>query len=262
MSDGTKITWATTTWNPVSGCSPISDGCEHCYARAMAKRLQAMGTKGYERGFEPTFHLDRVLDPLHWTKKPRTVFVSSMGDFFHVEISDDQRMAAFVMMRRAIEIGNRLTFILLTKRPVLARIFLDEVPGWPDHRVFRNFWLGVTAENQEWLEHRAELLLDTPAAHRFVSVEPMLERVHALPYLGEGKVEWVICGGESGPRARPMKVDWARDLLQQCDVAGVPFHLKQYSGSVPQHTPELDGHRYTAMPPFDVAGHPMPGGTF
>jgi protein gp37 len=244
----TKITWATTSWNPVTGCTPISPGCKNCYARAMAKRLQGLGRKGYEKGFEPTFHADKLMDPLHWKKKPRTVFVCSMGDFFNVEIDDHFKMATMAVMRKAIEIGNRLTFILLTKRPVLAHRFLETVPGWPDAQIFRHFWLGVTAETQEWWDHRVPLLLETPAQHRFVSIEPMLERVavekhaHAL--------DWVIVGGESGPGARPMEEDWARDVMQQCDVADVPFHLKQYAGYRPEKCPELDGRRYTAMPPF------------
>jgi len=241
----TKITWATDSWNPVSGCSPISDGCLNCYAALMAKRLQAAGVGGYERGFEPTLHEDKLTMPLRW-RKPRTIFVCSMGDLFYDGVEDGWRHAVFNFIRRSREVGNKHTFLILTKRPAAMGNFLADLVGWPEK--YPHVWLGVTAERQAEWDWRVRELLSIDAAHWFVSIEPMLERIAVEKHVHA--LDWVIVGGESGPGARPMEVDWARDVMQQCDVVDVPFHLKQYWGFRPEKCPELDGSRYTAMPPF------------
>jgi protein gp37 len=243
----TKITWATTSWNPVTGCTPISPGCENCYAQRMAKRLQGMGQKGYEDGFRITLHEDRLEQPLRW-KKPRTIFVCSMGDLFHKDVPFAWIESVFYKIMLAANTNNH-TFLILTKRPRRMRDFFEhtEARHWTPN-LHENVWLGVTAENQARWDDRVAVLLSIPAAHRFVSIEPMLEQVAVEKHVHA--LDWVIVGGESGPGARPIRRDWARDVLQQCDVADVPFHLKQYSGFRPEKCPELDGRRYTAMPPF------------
>ena len=244
MSDRTKISWATTSWNPVTGCTPISPGCENCYAAAMAKRLKAMGQKGYAEGFRITCHEERFKQPLRW-KKPRTIFVCSMGDLFHKDVPFAWIEGVFYK----IMLACHHTFIILTKRPRRMREFFEHTAArhWTPN-MHECVWLMTTAENQARWDDRVSVLLSIPAAHRGVSIEPMLERI-AIEKQAYA-LDWVIVGGESGPGARPMEEDWARDVLQQCDVADIPFHLKQYSGYRPEKNPELDGHRYTEMPPF------------
>jgi len=266
-----KIEWLASdgmpgmTWNPVTGCTPISPGCAHCYARAMARRLA--GRCGYpaDEPFRVTAHPERALDPLHW-RKPRRIFISSMGDLFHEEVPTeflDRIMAVVAMMQEH-------TFIALTKRPDrMLEYFADpsrrleihrwwctggmyraqcdhgEIPEtlWP----LPNLWLGITAEDQQRANERIPVLLQTPAAVRFVSVEPMLESVDLSPWLRS--LDWVICGCETGPQARPMEVDWVRDLRDQCQEAGVPFFLKamRVDGKVVK-LPELDGRKWNQVP--------------
>lgn len=255
----TKIEWATETWNPVTGCSPISAGCQNCYAKRMATRLR--GRYGYDLDdpFRVTVHKDRLDQPLRW-KKPRRIFVCSMGDLFH----DDAPMPFIDEILDVISATPHHTYILLTKRPENLEHklygFHDDAPcrelGGGDY--LPNLWLGVTAENQKAADERIPILLQIPAAVRFVSVEPMLERIEmddrwncprcngtgyfqTDPYIvrchgcsepledrGTGiGIDWVICGGETGPGARPMNPDWARDLRDQCTAAGVPFFFKK-----------------------------------
>jgi protein gp37 len=246
----TGISWTDETWNPISGCTPISEGCANCYAMAMAKRLQAAGKGGYENGFDITLHPDRLEQPGRW-RKPRRVFVCSMGDLFHEDIPYVDIGAVWLAAFNA----PRHTFMFLTKRPERLRDWTLAVARhkcWPVEDIWPDWmWIGVTAENQKRAYERIPILLYTPAVHRFVSVEPMLERVHALPYLGEGKIEWVICGGESGPGYRKMEEAWALGLMDQCYMAHIPFHFKQHSGPRPGYNPMLNGLEHRAMPPFE-----------
>ena len=248
------------TWNPVTGCTPISQGCAHCYAARMAKRLA--GRYGYpaDEPFRVTLHADRLQEPLRW-KKPRRVFVASMGDLFHDAVPFD-----FIdrVWSRFYDCPQH-TFLVLTKRPARMRQWLvDELHDW---RPLPNVWLGVTAENQVRADERVPVLLDTPAAVRFVSIEPLLERVDPrdLPldsktyvnaltgrqrYAGAisgfssstgTHLSWIIAGGETGPGARPMHPDWARALRDQCQNAGVPFFFKSWGdwAEVRTLTPEI-----------------------
>jgi protein gp37 len=252
----TKIEWTQETWNVVSGCTKISPGCAHCYAERMARRLA--GRCGYpERPhhFDVTLHPDKLDLPLKW-RRPRTVFVCSMSDLFHEDVPRDFIDDVFGIMRRSFlstfkdgfSTGQHHIFQVLTKRPERMAKYLEhyyalnhEYHPWP------NIWLGVTAENQRAADERIPVLLQIPAAVRFVSVEPMLGAVGLSPYLpymtdsgaldpntGAGinvevpGLDWVICGGESGPGARPMHPDWARGLRDQCQAAGVPFFFKQW----------------------------------
>jgi len=255
MANQTSIEWCDTTWNPTTGCSPISAGCERCYAARFAKRLA--GRCGYpeDNPFKVTLHPDRLDEPLKW-RKPKRVFVCSMGDLFHEDIPEMYIVDTFSIMAEAYW----HTFIVLTKRPQRMKEVLtsptvandvwlqtssgvnDEKSPWP----LPNVWFGVTAENQETADERIPILLQIPAAVRFVSCEPLLEPVsfrwahwvdsdemhrrfgrhHHLDGLRE--IDWVIVGGESGPDARPVHPNWVRDLQKQCQTVKVPFFFKQW----------------------------------
>jgi len=245
----THISWATHSWNPVTGCTPVSEGCANCYARAMAKRLQAAGNEAYRDGFAVTVHQDRLEEPLRW-RKPRRVFVVSMGDLFHGDVPTQViRHVWSVMISQA-----RHTFMVLTKRPERMLEFIATQEG-DVYRYWDHIWLGVTAENQAHADERIPILLETPAAHRFVSVEPMLSRVSLRRWFDRpNHPDWVICGGESGPRRREMHESWALDLRDQCLDYDVPFHFKQHSGPRPGWRPELFGELYRAVPPFEGEG--------
>ena len=237
----TKIEWAEESWNPVTGCSPISAGCQNCYARRMAQRLK--GRFGYPEDdpFKVTFHIDRLDQPHRW-KKPRRIFVCSMSDLFHKDVKGD-------WMWRILDSAydspsyHRHLFLFLTKRPEKMAAEMD---NWMRCKALsslpKRWWLGITAENQQTADERIPILLQIPAAKRFVSIEPMLGPIDLAgddggqPYFPfdneEGTVtsglDWVIVGGESGSRARPMHPDWVRSVRDQCQEARVPFFFKQW----------------------------------
>lgn len=234
-----KIEWTEYSWNPVSGCTPISEGCQNCYAKRMSKRLA--GRCGYpaDDPFKVTLHPDRLSEPLKW-KKPRRIFVCSMGDIFHEEVPDEFIGEIFSII---LDTEHKHTYLILTKRPKRALEWFRKHPKgifvgansfyepiyyrWP----LQNVWFGVTTENQARADERIPILLEIPAAVRFVSVEPMLEPVDLSKWIYCGDrplLNWVICGGETGPGARPMHPDWARSLRDQCQAAGVPFFFKQW----------------------------------
>ena len=248
----TKIEWATHTWNPVTGCTKISAGCKNCYAERIARRF-------YSEPFDVVkLHPDRLEEPEHW-KKPRRVFVCSMSDLFHKDVPDEFIEKVFMVMELK---ARQHTFMILTKRPVRMKEFMDG-----HHEcVQSHIWLGVTAENQELANERIPILLQAPAVNRFVSVEPMLERIDLVEtgalsiYVSGGGVgniplsrgiennglDWVICGGESGSGARPHPpyID-IRYLKDQCQSSGIPFFLKQMWG---EKMPELDGKIWDEYP--------------
>lgn len=287
----TKIEWATDTWNPITGCTPISEGCQNCYAKRMSKRLA--GRCGYDKNepFKVTLHKNRLDEPLHW-KKPSKIFVCSMGDLFHEGISDMAIEDVFATMSMC----PQHTFLLLTKRPdrvlhwfshfradfptetVRAQVWRSRWSIYKTQKHFEwplpNVWLGVTAENQQRADERIPILLQIPAAVRFVSVEPMLGPVdltqitlgsngHGLRFVHNAltgwstgyhedtrkqklsrndeysRLDWVICGGETGPGARPMHPDWVRSLRDQCQAAGTPFFFKSWGNyCAPSQMPE------------------------
>jgi len=212
-----KIEWTEQVWNPVTGCTPVSEGCENCYARRLAEgRLR--GRYGYDKynPFEVTIHWHRISEPYSW-RKPRRVFVCSMGDLFHESIITDDIHSLF----RTMLFCSKHIFMILTKRPErMKNLLMDS--SW---RVGENVWLGVSVENQKRADERIPILLQISAAVRFVSVEPMLEPIDFTSYLSE--LNWTICGGESGPVRRLFNLDWARDLRDQCKEAEVPFFMKQ-----------------------------------
>jgi len=212
----------------------VSAGCKNCYAATMAKRLQAMGSPRYQNGFELTLHHDLVSLPRRW-KKPRTVFVNSMSDLFHKDVPYDFISQIFDTM----EACPQHTFQILTKRPERLLELCDALP-WPE-----NVWMGVSVENQKYA-YRSEQLSRVPAVVRFLSVEPLIGRIEYLPLNG---IHWVIVGGESGPRARPMEEEWVLHIQKQCVREDVPFFFKQWGG-VQKHLNgrKLQGHTYDEMP--------------
>ncbi len=207
-----SIEWTESTWNPLTGCTKISPGCAHCYAERMSIRLQAMGQSNYLNGFELTPQPHMLEYPLHW-KKPRRIFVNSMSDLFHNEVTDDYIQSVFDVMRRA----HWHQFQILTKRAERL-LELDPIIDWPE-----NVWMGVSVENSKYCT-RIVSLLATKAAVKFLSVEPLLGPVAEINVQG---LDWVIVGGESGPGARPMKPDWVRQCHRSCQRAGVAFFFKQ-----------------------------------
>ena len=277
MGDKSRIEWTEATWNPTTGCDRVSPGCDHCYAMSLAPRLKAMGSKRYQRdgdpktsgpGFGLSLHSDTVGRPLRWTK-PRRIFVNSMSDLFHDQVPDRFIADVFAVMT----IAEQHTFQLLTKRHGRMRSLLTSVRFWRDVSAARNVrghdslpytgaggfeppanvWLGVSVENQQWADIRIPALLDTPAAVRWLSTEPLLGPVDLARADGDslvdGGIDWVVVGGESGRSARPMHPHWARLLRDECVGAGIPFFFKQWGGRTPKaNGRELDGRAWDEYP--------------
>ena len=229
----TKIEWTDKTWNPVTGCTKCSPGCENCYAEKMHKRLQAMGIPKYKHGFSwVCSHRGSLEEPYYW-QKPKKVFVCSMSDLFHEQ--SDLFFVEEVM--NVIYYTPRHTYQILTKRPERMKFFFKNSP----YANMDNLWLGVTVCNQAEADEKIPILLDTPAKVRFVSVEPMLEEIGLRPFIrglvtnyqNRHYLDWVICGGETGANARSMHPDWARALRDQCKSSGVPFFFKQMAKKQP-----------------------------
>lgn len=300
---GTKIEWTDETWNPVTGCTKVSPGCDNCYAEKITERFHGKGSFA-----EVKLHPDRLDHPLRW-RKPRRVFVNSMSDLFHEAIPDDYLARVFAVMA----LTPQHTYQILTKRHGRMRSLLrdechcgsghapsihlrsamawavskanpDRVPGVPDeaeHRIYfdtpwplRNVWLGVSVEDQKRADLRIPALLDSPAAVRFLSCEPLLGGVdlkaHWLrPTFPGPRISWAIIGGESGPGARPMHPDWARHLRDQCQAAGVPFFFKQWGSWAPavnldpdlreRATEQIAGQDYVCRVGKKAAGRVLDG---
>lgn len=284
MSDDSRIEWTNATWNPVVGCSKVSEGCRHCYAMKVAHRNAAMGSERYKGLTEKRSSgvewngairtVPQILDqPLRW-KRPRKIFVNSMSDLFHPDVPFEFIRDVFLVMGKA----HQHTFQILTKRPERMLEWFQWMPGYGDamrggesmttHEEILpwplpNVWLGVSVENQQTADERIPLLLQVPAAVRWLSMEPLLGPMNIQQYLyntitsftptsvsllTDGTVglngnvndmtprlNWVVVGGESGPKARPMHPDWARSLRDQCTAAGVPFFFKQWGEWKPVH---------------------------
>lgn len=218
MSNKTKIEWTEETWNPVSGCSKISPGCDNCYAAVMAKRLQGSALKGvdngYINGFAPTLHPKHLMDPL--TRKRATkFFVVSMGDLFHQGFSDAEIDEVFDVISKA----KRHVFQVLTKRADRMATY------FATRKVPANAWLGVTVENQSHGIPRIAHLRKISANVRFVSIEPLLEDLGNIDLVG---INWVVVGGESGPKGRPMREAWVVSIKDKCEALQIPFFFKQW----------------------------------
>ena len=241
------IEWTDETWNPVTGCTRVSPGCDHCYMFALYPRLKGMGVPGYETSPDVVRLLpERLRVPLSW-KTPRRVFVNSMSDVFHPHVPFDFAYEMFLVMEEAARERGHI-FQVLTKRPGRAvawwERYKDHFPGgWPG-----SVWIGTSVENQKYAP-RLTVLSRLPARIRFVSAEPLLESVDLTEWLESGVLQWVIAGGESGPKARPMQLEWAASLRDQCLQAEVPFFFKQWGGRTPKSGGrELKGVMWNQMP--------------
>jgi protein gp37 len=245
VGDNSAIEWTDATWNPITGCTKVSPGCKNCYAERLAMRLQAMGNPRYRAGFEVTLHRDQLDLPLRW-RQPRRVFVNSMSDLFHEAVPEPFIRDIFNVMVSA----GWHTFQVLTKRAGRVRRLAPTLP-WPP-----NVWQGVSVETGRYIS-RIESLLHVPAAIRFLSLEPLLG---PLPHLPLDGIDWVIVGGESGPRSRPVEVEWVRDIRDQCRDAGVPFFFKQWGGRTPKAGGRtLDGRLWDQLPAGRQRALPLSG---
>lgn len=212
----TKIEWTNRTWNPVTGCTKVSEACQNCYAETMARRLKGMGQEKYENGFKVTIHPETLEDPMHWRKG--MVFVCSMGDLFHEDVEYEYIARVFDVISHCFW----LTFQILTKRPDRMAYFFNE---YKYDRVPRNAWLGTTCESSMHYDRIAHLTSIKPATVRFISCEPLLGSLHDINLNG---IDWVITGGESGAKARPTDYHWFRSLRNRCVETGTPFFFKQW----------------------------------
>jgi protein gp37 len=287
MSDKSKIEWTDATWNPVTGCSKVSEGCRNCYAMKFAERWRGIPGHYFENGFDITLRPDKLDEPLRW-RRPRRIFVNSMSDLFHDQVPVTFIHEVFKVMAEA----NWHTFQILTKRPARMAEVMQTLRPLFEGMVFNgskvewplpNVWLGVSVENQKSADERIPLLLQTPAAVRFLSCEPLLGPVdptRIAPMDSENRegaiagdalagglwekkghaerwhqiqkgpaIDWVIVGGESGPGARPVHPEWVRSLRDQCQAAGVPFFFKQWGewapgSNFPDHIPSGTSHNF------------------
>ncbi len=215
MATKSKIEWTESTWNPVTGCTKISEGCQHCYAERMAHRLHAMGQEKYKNCFKVTTHEDCLLEPLNW-KKPQIIFVCSMSDLFHKDVPDEFIIKVFDVMNKA----TWHTFQVLTKRAERLEEIAPKLKWTP------NIWLGVTVESDKQ-KKRIPYLINTPAQIKYLSIEPMITEIKDLSL---ENINWVIVGGESGPGARPLKENWVTRIRDNCVENNVPFFFKQWGG--------------------------------
>jgi protein gp37 len=243
MADSTAIEWTDATWNPVTGCTKISAGCDHCYAERFSERFRGTPGHPFQNGFDLTLRPERLVQPLQW-RKPRMIFVNSMSDLFHKDIPDAFIDRIFDTMERA----DWHTYQVLTKRSSLMRNFLRN--RYSDRLAPRHIWLGVSVEDGA-RKSRVKHLRDAPAGVRFLSIEPL---IGPLGNLDLGGINWVIVGGESGPGARPMKPEWVRDVRNQCLANDVAFFFKQWGGFRPKSGGrELDGRVWNQFPSVSSA---------
>jgi protein gp37 len=243
MADATTIEWTDATWNPVTGCTKISAGCDHCYAERFSERFRGTPNHPFENGFDLTLRPERLEQPLRW-REPRMIFVNSMSDLFHKEIPQAFIERVFDTMERA----NWHTFQVLTKRSSLMRDFLRKRYGGT--RGPMHIWFGVSVEDGTRLS-RIRHLREAPAGVRFLSIEPLIGPPGRLNL---SEIDWVIVGGESGPGARAMKIEWVRDIRDQCHASGVAFFFKQWGGFRPKSGGrELDGREWSDFPKSTVA---------
>ena len=239
MSERSHIEWTDATWNPVRGCAKVSPGCKHCYAETFAERFRGVAGHPYEHGFDLQLVPGKLGQPLSW-RRPRRIFVNSMSDLFHEAVPTEYIASVGRVMRQA----DWHTYQVLTKRHQRMNRLLKGALRWMSTQ--SNVWFGVSVENRRHGLPRLETLRDTPAAVRFVSIEPLLEDLGTLDLTN---IDWVIVGGESGPGARPVQTTWVTNIQRQCHAAGVPFFFKQWGG-VRKHMTgrSLHGRTYDELP--------------
>lgn len=235
MADNSAIEWTEATWNPVTGCSQVSPGCAHCYAKTFAERFRGVPGHPYEQGFGLRLWPERLEQPGKWAR-PRMIFVNSMSDLFHEDIPFEYVESVFEVMAEA----SHHTFQILTKRHERLAELAPLLP-WPP-----NVWIGVSIENRRFV-HRADYLREVRAAVRFISAEPLLGPLDGLDL---DDIDWLIAGGESGHRHRPVELDWLRGLRDRCLSERVAFFFKQWGGHRPKSGGRLlDGRTWDEMPP-------------
>ena len=244
MSDNSKIEWTDATWNPVRGCTKVSPGCAHCYAETFAERFRGVPGHPFEQGFDLRIVPEKLGDPLRW-ETSRMIFVNSMSDLFHPNVSDEY----IEKVARVMVAANWHTYQILTKRADRLQNLLKGKMNFAAKQ--SHIWWGVSVENQKHGLPRIDLLRKSPAQIRFLSVEPLLEHLGAVNLKG---INWVIVGGESGPGARPMDIEWVRDIRDQCQKAEVAFFFKQWGGVRKKKTGRrLDGKTYDEFPKLEYA---------
>lgn len=245
MGATSKIEWTEATWNPVTGCTKVSPGCDNCYAEKIVERFHGKGSFAIVKRSD-----EKLFLPFSW-RRPRRVFVNSMSDLFHADVPDSFIAHVWSVMART----PQHTYQVLTKRHARMRSLLSK-PSFRDNTLslaktdtwpLPNVWLGVSVENQHWAEIRIPELQRTPAAVRWLSCEPLLGPVDLTPCAEFPDVDWVVAGGESGPGARPMHPEWARAIRDACVVAGVPFFFKQWGNWVPQPLYSTDDRHHVVM---------------
>lgn len=238
MANGTTIEWTDATWNPVTGCTKISAGCDNCYAERFSERFRGTPEHPFETGFDLTLRPERLQQPLHW-RSPRMIFVNSMSDLFHKNVPREFVASVFDTMESAYW----HTFQILTKRSSIMRDFLRARYG--PARGPAPIWCGVSVEDGK-RKSRIEHLRDAPAGVRFLSIDPLIAPVGLVNLDG---IDWVIVGGESGPRAREMRIEWVREIRDQCTEHGVAFFFKQWGGLRPKTGGrKLDGREWSEFP--------------
>ncbi|PBN44155.1 phage Gp37/Gp68 family protein [Sphingobium sp. D43FB] len=242
MSDGSAIEWTDATWNPVTGCTKITRGCDNCYAERFAERWRGIAGHPFENGFDLTLRPERVQQPLRW-KRPRMIFVNSMSDLFHKKVPRSFINSVFDTM----EAAHWHTFQVLTKRSSLMRNYLRARYG--DGRGPAHIWCGVSVEDAK-ARPRVAHLRESPAGVRFLSIEPLIGAIGTVDLAG---IDWVIVGGESGPGARPIHLEWVREVRDQCLAQDVAFFFKQWGGPRPKSGGrELDGQEWNQFPEAKV----------
>jgi protein gp37 len=242
MATTTAIEWTDATWNPVTGCTKISAGCDHCYAERFSERFRGVSGHPFERGFDLQLRPERLEQPLHW-RQPKMIFVNSMSDVFHKRVP-----FAFVdIVFDTMECAHWHKFQVLTKRSSRLRDYVNA--RYPAGFAPQNVWLGVSVEDASKTS-RIRHLQQANATVRFLSIEPLIGSMGELNLEG---IHWVIVGGESGPRARPMLIEWARGVRDQCEAAKVPFFFKQWGGSKPKSGGRrLDGREWNELPKMET----------
>ncbi len=238
MSLKTKIEWTETTWNPITGCTQISDGCRNCYALKLANRLKLMRNPKYSNGFEVTLHERCLHDPLKW-KKPSFIFVNSMSDLFHERVPID-------FIKKIFEVMNETpwhTYQILTKRAERLAEVSNKLVWTP------NIWQGVSVESGKYL-NRINYLRTVPASIRFISFEPLIGETNMIDFSG---IDWAIVGGESGFQAREMKREWVLSIMAECERQNVLFYFKQWGGTNKKKAGRLlGGKTWDARPPLAI----------
>jgi protein gp37 len=239
LADRSKIEWTDATWNPVRGCTKVSPGCKHCYAETFAERFRGVPGHPYEQGFDLRLVPEKLTEPLIWAA-PKMVFVNSMSDLFQDGVSDDY----ILLVARVMASAHWHTYQVLTKRSARMRSLLSTKLRFAAE--LGHIWWGVSVEDRSYGCPRIEDLRGSPAAIRFLSVEPLLEDLGPLNLDG---IDWVIVGGESGPGARPMRREWVKSVRTQCRKSGIPFFFKQWGGvQKSRHGRKLNGRTYDELP--------------